>query len=189
MNNDNIFNHYLNKIMVTMPVEIVEVDSDTNLCTVKPLIFNELEFPLIVKCPFLPIGSKDKNIKFKVQVGHRYMALFSQLDLSNYISSGNSGQVNSKKTFSFTNCVILPILAMTEVDGIKVPELDFEINGNIKIKGNIDLEGDITQKGNITQTGGITSTDDVVSGGISLQKHNHLYNPGPGSPTPTGKPQ
>lgn len=187
--NEEIMMHFLSKIMVTMPVEIVEVDNNTNLCTVKPLIFNELELPLIVKCPFMPIGSKTKNIKFKVQKGQRYQALFSKLDLSNYISTGAVGQINSTKQFSFTNCVILPILALTETDGVKVPELDFEITGDVKINGNITMIGNIDLKGNIKQEGGINSTEDIVSGKISLQNHTHKYNPGTGSPTPSQKPE
>ncbi|MGL6023778.1 MAG: hypothetical protein ACRC0F_04105 [Cetobacterium sp.] len=172
-----ITKHFLNKVIVTIPVEITEVDNKTNLCSVKPLIYNELELPIIVKCPFMPIGSKTSNIKFKVQVGQRYMALFSQLDLSNYLTTGQGGQVTSKKEFSFTNCVILPILALTEVDNIQVPEMDFEINGNIKINGNIEING------------GIKSTDDIIAGSISLQKHVHNYNGGDKPPAPTEKPQ
>lgn len=169
---NEIIKHYLSQIMVTMPVEIVEVDNNTNLCSVKPLIYNELDFPVIVKCPFLPIGSKTKNIKFKVQKGQRFLALFSQLDLSNYIASGTIGQINSTKQFSFTNCVILPILALTELDGIKVPELDFEINGNVKMNGKLEIDGDIIQNtGNIKTNGKVEAKEDVLAETVSLKNH------------------
>ncbi|MGL4998600.1 MAG: hypothetical protein ACRC5T_06475 [Cetobacterium sp.] len=186
MNEDLIF-HYLKKIMVTMPVEIVSVDAGTSLCTVKPLLFDELEMPLIVKCPFMPLGNK--NVKFKVQTGQKYQALFSQLDLSNYISKAQTGQINSGKPFSFTNCVILPVFASGETDKLAVPEVDIEITGTTKFTGDMEIIGNIKISGNIEQDGGINSSEDIVGEGISLVNHTHNYNPGPGGPTPTQKPQ
>ena len=179
---NEIIMHYLKKIMVCMPVEIVSVDTETSLCTVKPLIFDSLEFPLIVKCPFLHIGVTDKNIKFKVKPKQRFWAMFSQLDLSNYISGAVTGQVNSKKGFSFTNCVILPVGASTEIDKINIPALDFEINGDIKINGNINLTGNIVQEGSITSTGLIHSDEDVTAKTVSLDNHIHK-NTKPGNDT------
>lgn len=193
--------HYLKNVMVTMPVEVVEVNETNNLCTVKPLIFNNLELPLIVNCPFLPIGNKTSHIKFKVEKGQKFQALFSQLDLSNYISKAQEGQVNSVRPFSFTNCVILPIMALTEIDNIAVPSVNFEILGNMKITGDIEHtgkythNGDTEQTGNVTQdgkydaTGIINSDSDVTAAGISLVNHTHNYRPGSGNPTPTQKPQ
>ena len=179
---NEIIMHYLKKIMVCLPVEIVSVDSSTSLCTVKPLIHDSLEFPLIVKCPFLHIGVTDKNIKFKVKPKQRFWAMFSQLDLSNYINGAVVGQVNSRKEFSFTNCVILPVGASTEIDKINIPTLDFEINGNIKINGNIELTGNIIQNGSINSTGLIHSDEDVAAKNVSLSEHIHK-NTKPGNDT------
>ena len=154
--NEEIIKHYLNEIRICMPVEIISVDEMTSLCTVKPLLFSELEeleLPLIVKCPFLHIGDKEKNLKFKVQKGHRLMGMFSQLDLSLYIAQGLTGKVNSNHNFSFTNCVILPIRALTEVDGINVPSFDFELTGTLKINGDVELNGNLKHNGDTNQIG------------------------------------
>lgn len=173
--NEEIIKHYLNEIRVCMPVEIVSVDEATSLCTVKPLLFSELEeleLPLIVKCPFLHIGDKETNLKYKVKKGHRLMGLFSQLDLSLYIAQGLTGKVNSTHNFSFTNCVILPIRALTEVDGINVPSFDFELTGSLKINGDVELNGNLTHNGNTTQEGSTTvsekiTTKDLLASGTS----------------------
>lgn len=149
-----------------MPVEIVSVDEATSLCTVKPLLFSELEeleLPLIVKCPFLHIGDKETNLKYKVKKGHRLMGLFSQLDLSLYIAQGLTGKVNSTHNFSFTNCVILPIRALTEVDGINVPSFDFELTGKLKINGDVELNGNLTHNGNTTQEGSTTVSEKITT--------------------------
>ena len=43
--------------------------------------------------------------------------------------------------------------------------------------------------GNVTVTGTITASGDVIGAGISLDNHEHLYNPGNGGATLTGKGQ
>jgi hypothetical protein len=45
-----------------------------------------------------------------------------------------------------------------------------------------------TFNGNAHITGTTTDDIDVIANGISLVKHTHNYNPGPGSPAPTTKP-
>ena len=103
------------------------------------------------------------------------MGMFSQLDLSLYIAQGLTGKVNSTHNFSFTNCVILPVRALTEVDGINVPSFDFELAGSLKINGDVELNGNLTHNGNTTQEGSTTvsekiTTKDLLASGKSELK-------------------
>ena len=67
-----------------------------------------------------------------------------------------------------------------EADG----NLTAEVGGSVSITapGNVDITGDVSI------TGKLTATVDVAAGSISLKGHNHMYSPGPGSPTPTAPP-
>lgn len=185
---EKLITEHLSKIMVTIPCEIVEINSETSLMTVKPLIFDELELPLIVDVPMQYIGTSKKYLKFKFAPGDRIVCLFSQMDLGSYISTGLTGQVNSVEKFNASNCIALPILATTELDKMKVPTVDFEIVGEVKIIGNVEIEGNITQKnGNITTTGKIEAEVDVIGAGISLP--NHLTTGVTSGKDTSGKPQ
>ena len=64
-----------------------------------------------------------------------------------------------------------------------------EVDGDASLKTgggvSITASGNMTIAGDVSITGKLTASGDVTAGGISLQNHTHLYNPGPGGPTPT----
>lgn len=195
---EEVIKHFLSKIFVTIPVEIVKVNAENSLCDVKPLLFDKLELPIIVECPFLQIGNGSTMLKFKVEKGQKFMALFSQLDLSNYIANGEIGQINSVKKFSMTNAVILPIQATTKKDLCTVPEVPFEISGDVKIIGNMEVNGNVKINGKTEVEQEVISKvkmtapvvvgeQDVTFGGVSGKGHIHPgVQPGQGT---TGGPQ
>ena len=168
-----VIKHFMSEILVTIPVKIVKIHNDSSLVDVIPIVFNDLEMPIIVSCPFLHIGNKDKYIKINTKIGNVHYAMFSQIDLSNYIAKGSQGQVNSIKKFKMNNAVILPVFANTKVDKFQMPSLDFEIVGDIKITGNINHIGNTTQTGEITATGTIKSDTEVEASGVKLTTHKH----------------
>ena len=77
------------------------------------------------------------------------------------------------------------VQAAAEVD---VTAAQVKITGQTTITGPTTITGEVTISGGVTATGDLITTGDVKAGTHSLSLHTHLYNPGPGSSTPTGLP-
>ena len=184
---EKIIELYTKKIQVSIPCRIEKLSG--MYADVKPLLFDDLDFPVISSVPILYIGSATKKLKFKSSVGDIVTVFFTQLDLGKFLALGTSGQVNSTESFNLTNAFALPFNLHTKPDSESMATADFEFIGDVDITGNLDIDGNLTVDGTIDATGIIHSDVDVTAGSISLVNHTHQYNPGPGAPTPTGPSQ
>ena len=162
---DSLTENFMNRIQVCLPCKVLNVSSNS-LLQVDPLIFNELELPVINEVPVYHLGNINANIKVKVNVGDHGLVLFSQVDFANYMVSGNKSSGVTSEPFNLTNCIYLPMAAWRG-GGLAMPSFDFEINGNILINGNI------THNGNTTHTGQLINSGKVESNGIVLDTHVH----------------
>jgi hypothetical protein len=184
---EKIIELYTKKIQVSIPCKIEKISG--MYADVKPLIFDDLDFPVISSVPILYIGNSSKKLKFKSSIGDIVTVFFTQLDLGKFLSTGATGQVNSTESFNLTNAFALPFNIHSKSDNETIATADFELIGNVDMTGNLDIVGNLNVTGTIDATGEIHSDVDVTAGGISLKTHTHQYNPGPGSPTPTGPSQ
>lgn len=157
--------------------------------SVKPLgLMGGIIPPQIHDVPLGLLGNKNNHTDHKLEVGNIILVLFTTFDISNYISFGSKDTTGNISLNDYNNAIALPIVFGLEELGINLPE-------SISHIGNVNHIGDTTQKGNISQegeqntTGIIHSDTDVTGKEISLVNHTHKYNPGPGGPTPTQKPE
>lgn len=171
---DKVTEQYLNNIQVFLPVEVVNVYPNS-LVDIKPLIYNEIQLPIINNVPVQHLGADSSNcIKFKVKKGQHGLALFSQIDFSEYMENGVESKSDTTETFNLTNAVFVPFLQWKN-GGITLPETyDLEIiMGKILINGNVDVVGDVNVDGTLNCTKTINASIDVIGGGISLKNHTH----------------
>ena len=125
--------------------------------------------------PLLQLGNSSINIKINLKVGD-YVPLFHvKEDISLFLSQGTEEDNKTLDLFSDSNCIALPFKLFNFNEGFKMPEIDFEIIGNLKVTGNLELIGDIKQTGKIESTGEIKSDADVKASNISLKNHVHAY--------------
>ena len=184
---EKLIEFYTKKIQVSIPCRIEKLSG--MYADVKPLIYDDLDFPVISSVPILYIGGSNGKFKFKSSIGDVVTVFFTQLDLAKFQALGKTGQVNSKESFNLTNAFALPFNLHTKPDSEVIATTDFEFIGDVDITGNVNIDGNLTVDGTIDATGIIHSDIDVTAAGISLVNHTHQYNPGPGSPTPTGPSQ
>ncbi len=157
--------------------------------SVKPLgIMGGVTPPQIHDVPLGLLGNKDNHTDHKLEIGNIIIVLFTTFDISNYMAFGSKDTAMSISLNDYNNAIALPIVFGLEELKVMLPE-------SISHIGNVNHVGDTTQKGNVTQTGEQTTTGiihsdtDVTGTSISLVNHTHKYNPGPGVPTPTQKPE
>lgn len=162
---NNLVREKINNIMVCLPVKVVSVGNNS-LLQVEPLIFNELELPIINDVPVYHIGNQFTYIKVKVNSGDHGLCLFSQVDFATYMNTGAKSTGNTSETFNLTNAIYIPLNAWRN-GGMEMPvSFDFEIKGNIKIDGNITHTGQLTNTGKVTSNGIVLDTH--IHGGVSV---------------------
>lgn len=173
---DSLTEEFLKNIQVYLPVEVVNVYNNS-LVDVMPLIYNELELPIINQVPIEHLGSDEKHsIKFKVEKGHHGIIFLSQLDLSLYMETGEKSKCNTDETFNLTNAKYCPFLQWRK-GGVSTPsDYDIEIKfpkikivGDLDIIGNIKHTGDTEQTGNLTVSSKITTQELLVNGNSELK--------------------
>ena len=103
---DSLTEEFLKNIQIYLPVEVVQVYNNS-LVDVMPLIYNELELPIINQVPIEHLGSDENHsIKFKVEKGHHGIIFLSQLDLSLYMESGEKSKCNKLLILQMQNIVL-----------------------------------------------------------------------------------
>jgi len=160
---EKIINLFFNEIKVSLPCEIVKLNG--MYADIKPIVFDNIDFPVITDVPVCYMGSKSANLKFKSSVGDVVTVFFTQMDLSNYLARGVKGQVLSTETFNLTNAFALPFNIHTKKDNEQNPVgFDFEFTGDVNITGNLKIDG------------------------INFKDHKHFYtwtgSPGSGNTNP-----
>lgn len=161
---DSLTEEFLKNIQVYLPVEVVQVYNNS-LVDVMPLIYNELELPIINQVPIEHLGSDENHsIKFKVEKGHHGIIFLSQLDLSLYMETGEKSKCNTDETFNLTNAKYCPFLQWRK-GGVSTPsDYDIEIKfPKIKIVGDLDITGNIKHIGNTEQTGNLTVSSKITT--------------------------
>ena len=162
----------LKSVYVWLPVRVEEVGTDS-LLKVLPMTYNEgLELPIINDVPVLHLGNENSFINIKVNVGDMGVALFSQMDISEFMEKGVIDSCDSSELFNLTNCSFLPV-KMWKTGGTVMPtDFDFEITGKVKIVGDLVHEGNLSHTGNTTQIGRLENNSANI-GGIEFSTHKH----------------
>ena len=124
---------------------------------------------IITDVPLLQLGNKTINIKIKIAVGDIIPVFHVKEDVSLFLSQGTEEVNNTLDDFSQSNAIALPFKLSNFQEGFKMPDIDFEILGNVKMKGNFEIDGEIKA------TKEIKSDLDVKAGAISLKTHKHPY--------------
>lgn len=172
---DSLTEEFLKNIQVYLPVEVVQVYNNS-LVDVMPLIYNELELPIINQVPIEHLGSDENHsIKFKVEKGHHGIIFLSQLDLSLYMETGEKSKCNTDETFNLTNAKYCPFLQWRK-GGVSTPsDYDIEIKfPKIKIVGDLDITGNIKHIGNTEQTGNLTVSSKITTNELLVQGTSEL---------------
>lgn len=187
---EKIISTFMNDIKIALPCEITKLSG--MYAEVKPVIFDNVDFPVIPDVPICFFGSSSSNLKFKSSVGDIVTVFFTQMDLGNFLARGKTGQVLSKEKFNLTSAFALPFNIHSKTDSQQLPTLDFEFVGNVKIGGNLEVTGDIKSDGdieadNIQASGDIEASGDIKTLLVNLGTHVHpTAAPGPPSPPTPG---
>ena len=136
---EKIISIFTNEIKVSLPCKIVKLNK--MYADVKPVCFDKVDFPVIPDVPICFLGSSSASLKFKSSIGDIVTVFFTQIDLSNYLARGMSGQVLSTEKFNLTSAFVLPFNLHTKKDNESMPTVDFEIIGDVKITGNLEVDG------------------------------------------------
>lgn len=174
----------LKNIYVWLPARIEEV-GENSLLKIQPLTYNEdLPLPIINDVPVEHIGNERAFINIKVNKGDIGIAIFSQMDLSNFMETGELKECDTDEIFNLTNCSFLPLKKWNK-QGTQMPsDFDFEIVGNIKHTGKWVHDGDYERNGNTIINGNVyiegTLTTKIlkviekaVIKGVDFFKHTH----------------
>ena len=198
-----------------LPAEVLAYDRTTNEARVRPLIrlldtegqtFARAEVPSV---PVFTLGGGGFFVGFHLPPGSRGWLKASDRDLSLFRQSFESAAPGSRRLHSFEDALFIPdpmtgyTIAAEDEQAMVVQSLDGSTrvalqDGRVKVTvggteyvvepTGVTVNGDLQVNGDIDSTGTVTGDADVASGAVSLRNHTHLYNPGPGSPTPTQPP-
>jgi len=168
---EKIMNAYLKNIYVSIPCQIKSLSG--MYATVKPLIYDDLDFPVITSVPILFIGNSSKKLKFKSSVGDIVTVFFTQLDLGKFLAYGTTGQVNSTERFNLTNAFALPFNVFPKTNGETMPTVDFEMIGDLNIIGNVNITGTLDTTGDISTDSNCSIAGTCVADGVSVSTHTH----------------
>lgn len=155
--------------------------------------------PEIHDVPLGMLGNEQNHTDHNLKIGDVIVILFLTFNPGNYVSFGGKDTLPDFSMNDYNNAVALPIVFNRGVFNLDFPEGISHI-GNIIHSGNTNRDGSLTQNGNASVTGNVEATEkieapivngkeDVTFGGVSGKGHTHNYNPGPGAPTATTKPQ
>ncbi|MGL5595836.1 MAG: hypothetical protein ACRDDH_18025 [Cetobacterium sp.] len=166
---DKITAEYLKNIYVWLPCRVEEVGEDS-LLKVQPLVYNEgLPLPIINDVPVEHIGNEKAFINIKVNKGDIGICIFSQMDMAEFMETGEMDSCETHETFNLTNCSFLPLKKWNKVGTVMPSTYDFEIVGNVFHKGNWVHDGELERTGNskiignTEQTGDMTITGKLVA--------------------------
>lgn len=162
---------------------ITAFDSSTFLCTVQLLdkmtfYGQEENFVEIPSLPLLIQGTDSKHITFGDIVGSECLVHFNDVDMDNWLETGESYSPNSRRKHDFSDGFVeLRPFNKTAVFTYYTGGIEIK-NGGTTIRVNDDGSitisgGDITVTGNLTVSGTITGQTDVIAGTISGKTHKH----------------
>lgn len=156
----------INNIHTALPGEIVSIDKNTGLASVKPkaqMRFSNgktLEFPVICGVPIVMQQSTISHsaIVFPVSVGDQCLLVFSEQALDYWFETG---MTNSQVKYGLSGAIAIPGLLKAQTDEFKEAiEQDAVIikhqnasitlsNAGIAIRGNVSVEGNLLINGEI----------------------------------------
>lgn len=161
----------INNMHTALPGEIVSIDKETGLVSVKPkaqMRFTNgktLEFPIISGVPIVMSQSTNSQsaIIFPVNVGDQCLLIFSEQALDYWFETGTT---NSQVKYGLSGAIAIPGLLRTQTDMFKEAiEKDAIIvkhkntsitlsNAGIAIRGDISVEGNLLINGEIKSVTG-----------------------------------
>lgn len=200
----------LNKIHTSIPAKIISFDPEKMEASVQSLarvkVGNvEIEPQEIEKCPVCFLNDSTFAIRHPLKQGDLVWLGFSEVSLENILDTKNPTSVISKNKFDITDAVVVGTIdgtndRMPSTNANDLLILNKKTGHKIIFKedGSLETTVEIINAPSCTSLNApnavitckkVIASDDVTGGGISLKNHTHSYNPGPGSPTPTTKPQ
>lgn len=191
-------------IRVALPCIVTSFDATKQTISCKPSI-RELvningkvsykDLPELKDVPISVPRAGNWAITLPIQAGDECMVIFQDLCIDGWWFRGGVQNWNDLRRHDLSDAIAvfspwsqpntIPEYSTTYMEARSLDgttKMSFQ-EGTVVLTGNLDITG------TIHSTGTITSDDDVLSGTISGKSHTHQYNPGPGSPTPTGVPQ
>lgn len=156
----------INNIHTALPGEIISIDIDTGLATVKPkaqMRFSNgqvLEFPIINGVPVVmpQSPSTESAIVFPVSKGDQCLLIFSEQALDYWFENG---MTNSQVKYGLSGAIAIPGLLRAQTDDFKeaikqdaiiVKHKNNSItlsNAGIAIRGNVTVEGNLLINGEL----------------------------------------
>lgn len=191
-------------IRVALPAIVTSFDAEKQTISCIPAIREliningKVEYKDLPELKDVPISiprAGNWAITLPIQIGDECMVIFQDLCMDGWWFRGGVQNWNDLRRHDLSDAIAVfsPWSQPNTISNYSTQFMEARsLDGSTKMSfqsGKVVLTGDLDINGKIHSTGTIISDIDVISGTISGKSHTHEYNPGPGSPTPTGVPQ
>lgn len=193
-------------LRVSLPAIVTSFDKEKQTISCIPAIRElvningKAEFKTLPELKDVPINiprAGGWSITLPIKEGDECQVIFQDLCIDGWWFRGGIQNWNDLRRHDLSDAIAIfspysqpNVLSSYNTEGLEIRSDDGKTKLTLTSEGiTIDAPEGLSINGDIQVDGDIEATGDIKSNNISLQNHTHLYNPGPGDPTPTGVPQ
>lgn len=193
-------------LRVSLPAIVTSFDKEKQTISCIPAIRElvningKAEFKTLPELKDVPINiprAGGWSITLPIKEGDECQVIFQDLCIDGWWFRGGIQNWNDLRRHDLSDAIAIfspysqpNVLSSYSTEGLEIRSDDGKTKLTLTSEGiTIEAPEGLSINGDIQVDGDIEATGDIKSNNISLQNHTHLYNPGPGDPTPTGVPQ